>query len=143
MKTVDYINTLIKEKEELKTLCKRHVATIQALKRELVKIKVDITKKDKKIQSLENSLDGNKMQDNIDRLNNELNDLRVKNNELLHNYELLLKRSEGESKTKGGSSKLKSEYNILKRKYDEVVKENEELKSIFDDIDKICESDEQ
>lgn len=143
MKTVDYINTLIKEKEELKTLCKRHVATIQALKRELVKIKVDITKKDKKIQSLENSLDGNKMQDNIDILNNELNDLRVKNNELLHNYELLLKRSEGESKTKGGSGKLKSEYNILKRKYDEVVKENEELKSIFDDIDKICESDEQ
>ena len=42
MKTVDYINTLIKEKEELKALCKSHVETIRTMKREISKLNNDI-----------------------------------------------------------------------------------------------------
>ena len=46
MKTVDYINTLIKEKEELKALCKSHVETIRLIKKELSKLNTTISKKE-------------------------------------------------------------------------------------------------
>ena len=54
MKTIDYINALIKEKENLSTLCKSHVETIRLMKREMNKLNNIITKKDKRIQKLEN-----------------------------------------------------------------------------------------
>ena len=38
MKTIDYINNLIKENEDLKTLCKSHVETIRLMKREANKL---------------------------------------------------------------------------------------------------------
>ena len=56
MKTVDYINTLIKEKEELKALCKSHVETIRTMKREISKLNNDILRKDRKIQNLEGDI---------------------------------------------------------------------------------------
>ena len=49
MKTEDYINTLIKEKESLTTLCKSHVETIRLLNRRISKLNHDILIKDKKI----------------------------------------------------------------------------------------------
>ena len=54
MKTTDYINSLIAEKESLKETCKSHVKTIELLRKELKKLKLDISKKDKKILKLEN-----------------------------------------------------------------------------------------
>ena len=42
MKTIDYINTLFKENEELKALCKTNAETIHLLKREIEKHKVEI-----------------------------------------------------------------------------------------------------
>jgi phage shock protein A len=65
MKTIDYINTLIAEKESLKEICKSHVKTIELLKQELKKLKIDISKKDKKILKLENDSINAKMQKEI------------------------------------------------------------------------------
>ena len=47
MKTIDYINALIKEKENLSALCKSHVETIRQLKMELAKLNNDVLKKNK------------------------------------------------------------------------------------------------
>lgn len=105
MKAIDCINTLIKENEDLKTLCKSHVETIRLMKRELNKINNTITKKDKKIQKLESdSLKTNeKKQKEIDKVKNELNN-------------------------------LKEDYKELQSKYKDVMNENVEFKRIFDDI---------
>ena len=56
MKTIDYINALIKEKENLSALCKSHVETIRLIKRELVKLNHNMSKKDKQISELEEDL---------------------------------------------------------------------------------------
>ena len=53
MKTIDYINNLIKENENLKTLCKSHVETIRQLKRENEKLNNDVLKKNKEIKKRE------------------------------------------------------------------------------------------
>ena len=99
MKTIDYINSLIKENENLKATCKSHVETIRLIRRDLGKLNTTISKQDKKIQKLESESLNVKTQKEIDRLKNELNDLR--------------------------------------EKYNEAMIENANLKSIFDDIDKL------
>ena len=53
MKAVEYINSLIKERDELKDLCKSHVETIRTMKKEFIKLNNEIVRKDKKIQKLE------------------------------------------------------------------------------------------
>ena len=103
MKTIDYINTLIKEKEELKALCKSHVATIRLIKKELNKLNTTITKKDKKILKLESESLNVNTQKELDKVKSELNDLQSK--------------------------------------YNEVVRENVDLRKIFDEIENICDSD--
>ena len=118
MKTVDYINSLIKEKEELTALCKTHVETIRTMKRELTKLNSIIAKKDKKINKLENESINNKMQNELNKAQNELKNLDLKYYELKSNHEI-----------------LNNKYNILKKRCEEVTNENLELKSIFDEID--------
>ena len=110
MKTIDYINTLIKEKEELKTLCKSHVETIRLIKRELNKLNNTITRKDKKIMKLESESLNVKTQKELDKVKSELKELKAK-------------------------------YDDLHTKYDEVVRENVDLRKIFDEIETICDSD--
>ena len=110
MKTIDYINSLIEEKENLKTLCKTHVETIRAIKRELAKLNTTIVKKDKKILKLETESPNVKTQKELDKVKNEL-------------------------------IQLKAEYDNLLNKYNEVVKENTDLKSIFDEIENTCDSE--
>jgi ElaB/YqjD/DUF883 family membrane-anchored ribosome-binding protein len=143
MKNTDYINNLIKEKDELKDLCKSHSETILSLNREIAKLKINLSKKDVKIKSLEHNIGSVDVIDNTDTPNNDLkeeyNDLYMKYNELLKNYNELLKKSENNSKPKGG--KLRSEYNELMRKYKEVVKKNDELTAYLEEIEKICDSD--
>ena len=111
MKSIDYINTLIKEKENLSALCKSHVETIRLMKREMNKLSNTITKKDKRIQKLENESPNIKLQKELDKVKNDLN-------------------------------VLKAEYDSLQSKYNTAMLENEELKSVFDDIESNIDSDE-
>lgn len=145
MKAVDYINTLIKEKENLTALCKSHVETIRLLKRENGKLNIDILKKNKKIRRLESNSDNVKMQNELENIKNELNNLKVEYSDLQNKYDDVLKKNESPNttsrKSKSDFNKMKSEYNELKIKYDEVVKKNEELMRIFDEIENTCNSD--
>lgn len=86
MKAIDYINTLIKENEELKSLCKSHVETIRLIKRELSKLNNTITKKDKIILKLENESSNVKIQKELEKVKNELNKLKSEYDTLQHKY---------------------------------------------------------
>ena len=148
MKTVDYINTLIKEKEHLTALCKSHVETIRSIKRELAKLNSTITKKDMRIVELEGEIKtpiNVMVQKELDAAKNELSQLRSEYDALLSKYnELKVQKAQRVSnKTKNELSQLKEAYDALQSKYDDVVKENTELKSIFDEIENLCESEEQ
>ena len=110
MKTIDYINALIKEKENLSALCKSHVETIRLMKREMNRLNNIITKKDKKILKLENESPNVKVQKELEKVKNELGVLKV-------------------------------EYDSLQSKYDTAMLENEELKSVFNDIGSDDDSD--
>lgn len=139
MKTVDYINILIKEKENLTALCKSHAETIRLLKRELGKLNDTILKKDKKIQKLENEISNINPQ--ID--SNELDILKEKYADLQSMYNEVVQKNVSNSKTnknKNELNKLKSEYNALKKKYDDVVHKNEEFIRIFDEIENTVDS---
>lgn len=70
MKTVDYINILIKDKESLTELCKSHAETIRLMKREIGKLNSTILKKDKKIQKIEN--DKATLDEKLKKVKNEL-----------------------------------------------------------------------
>lgn len=144
MKTVDYINTLIKEKEELKELCKSHVETIRLLKREIGILNVTVLKKDKRIQKLEEnkSTDVEKIQIELDTIKNELSIEKEKYNELQSQHDDISQSKVNMRSQKSRElSKLKSEYNALKRKYEDVVSKNEALMRIFDEIESTCDSD--
>lgn len=124
MKTEEYINSLIKEKEHLTELCKSHVKTILLIKRELGKLKSTITQKDKKIQKLENESLNTKIEKELDETRNELNIIKIKYNDLKIDHDT-----------------LNDKYNTLEKKYNDVVYENLELKRIFDEIETLCDSD--
>jgi chromosome segregation ATPase len=106
MKAIDYINTLIKENDELKAMCKSHSEIIRLMKKELNKLNNTIAKKDKKIQKLETDFlkSNEKKQKEIDKVKTEL------------------------VNSKAEFKELKSKYNVIKH-------ENAELKRIFDEID--------
>ncbi len=94
MKTSDYINSLIKERDNFKEICKSHVETIQLLNKELIK-------KDKKIIKLEkdclNSLDMNKQKQQKNKLEiikSELDALKKEYDELQHKYNDVVKENE-------------------------------------------------
>ena len=72
MKTEEYINSLIKEKDHLSELCKSHVKTILLIKRELWKLNNTITQKDKKIHKLENESLNTKIEKELTEIKNEL-----------------------------------------------------------------------
>lgn len=108
MKTIDYINSLIKERDKFKEMCENHIETIRLIKRELVKLNNNITKKDKKIAKLENESLNLKTQREFDKVKNDLKNLKI-------------------------------EYKNLENKYNAAMNENAELKSIFDEIENICD----
>ena len=110
MKTIDYINTLIKEKESLTALCKSHVETINLIKKEMKQLKDTILKKDKKIVKLESEIEPSN-----EKMKKELKDIK---NEL---------------------SKLRESYDDLLNKYNAAVEENTEFKRIFDEIENMCD----
>ena len=110
MKAVDYINTLIKERDEIKEICKSHIETIRLMKREIMKLNITISKHEKKIQKLESESVNIKTKNELDNVKSDL-------------------------------KKLKTDYKDLQNNYNAVVAENEELKRIFDEIEKSCDSD--
>ena len=124
MKTEEYINSLIKERDHLSELCKSHVNTILLIKRELGKLKNTITKKDKKIQKLENESLNAKIDKELNETKNELNIFKIKYNDLKIDHDT-----------------LNDKYNTLEKKYNDVVFENSELKRIFDENETLCDSD--
>ena len=145
MKTIDYINSLIKERDELKTLCKSHVETIRLIKRELVKLNHNMSKKDKQISELENGKIDVSLQTEFNTVKDELNDLTKKYEELLQKYEKL--QADNKSLNRKNTD-LQNKFNKLNRKtedlqlkYESVSKQNEEYKSILDGIETICESE--
>jgi chromosome segregation ATPase len=146
MKTVDYINILIKEKENLTALCKSHAETIRLLKRELGKLNDNILKKDKKIQKLENDISNINPQidlNEFENVKNELDILKEKYADLQSMYNEVVQKNVSNSKTnknKNELNKLKSEYNDLKRKYEDVVHRNEEFMRIFDEMENEIDS---
>ena len=89
MKTADYINTLIKERDELKELCKSHVETIRLFQRDLIK-------KDKKIQKLESQIKSpnENIQKELYCVKNELNNLKAEYKDLQNKYNILLVENE-------------------------------------------------
>lgn len=86
MEAIEYINTLIKEKEGLKELCKTHVETIQFMKRELLK-------KDKKILKLEKSTTNTKEKKELDKIKSEFESLKNKYDDLQHMYEVVVEEN--------------------------------------------------
>ena len=143
MKTVDYINTLIKEKEELRELCKSHVETMRLLKREIGKLNVSILRKDNKIQKMENNSIIANLENELNALKKEHNNLKDMYADLQSKYDEMLQKNNTtkNKKSKNELSKLRTEYSILKKKYDDIVLKNAELVKIFDDIENSTDSD--
>lgn len=141
MKTADYINSLNKENEELKELCKSYINTIRLQKREIFNLNNIILKKDKKIKNFENNQYVIDIQRELENVKNELSELKIdylnlqnKNNEV----DGSIKKTQ---RGKNELSKLKSEYSVLKNEYDRLVKENEEYKRIFDEVENESDSE--
>ena len=86
MKTEDYINSLINERDNLKEICKSHAETIRFIKKELLK-------KDKKINKLEKDSLNIKIQNELDIIKSELNALKEEYDELQHKYNDVVKEN--------------------------------------------------
>ena len=74
MKIEEYVNSLIKEKEELKSACKTQIEKIRLMKREITKLNNTISKNYKKILKLENENESINM-----KIKNELIDKEIEN----------------------------------------------------------------
>ena len=90
MKTTDYINSLIKERDKFKEMCENHIETIRLIKRELVKLNNSITKKDKKITKLENESINLKTQKELDKVKNDLKELEIEYKNLENKYNAVM-----------------------------------------------------
>jgi hypothetical protein len=86
MEAKEYINTLIKEKECLEELCKKHIETIRLMRRESIK-------KDKKIKKLEKEALNTNIQNEMDAIKNDLESLKNKYDDLQHMYEVVVEEN--------------------------------------------------
>lgn len=87
MKTADYINGLIAERENLKEICKSHAETIYSIRRELAKLNNALSKKDKKILKLENESINAKVQKELNETKSKLSKLEIEYNDLKNRYD--------------------------------------------------------
>lgn len=149
MKTADYINSLIKERDDLRALCKSNAEMIRLQKQEISKLNGVISKKDKNLQEVQHLTINANIQEELNIAKNDLNilrseymDLQSKYNEDIKKNEMsIAKHNKETNKIKNELNKLKSEFNILKEEYNRVVKENAEYKCIFDEVEKECDSE--
>jgi predicted nucleic acid-binding Zn-ribbon protein len=86
MKAVDYINRLIKERDEFKELCKKHVERINLMKREMIKLNNTNLKMYKKIQKLENESINIKTKNELDKVKNDFKHLKEEYKDLQSKY---------------------------------------------------------
>lgn len=135
MKTIDYINSLIKEKDELKALCKTHVRTIHTLRKEIQDLKKVISKKDLETKQIEKQ-DNITLQNELESLKNELYNLNLKYDKLKNMYDDVQKNSSVKS-----LNKLKTKHKDLQSKYEKIMRENDEYKLFFEEIERGCDSD--
>lgn len=144
MKTIDYIKNLIREKENLEELCKSHVETIRVMKRDIANLNNDLLRKKKKIHNLESEIKSpnENTQKELEAVKSELRILKEEYDTLQQKYDNI-KPQKASNKAKSELSDLKAKYEDLKKMYDAVVCENEEYKRIFDEIEKLCDSEEQ
>jgi chromosome segregation ATPase len=155
MKIEDYINTLIKERDELKNLCKSHVEKI-------ILFQQDLIKKDKKIQKLESEIKSpneKTQKEPNDDIKIELNNLKAEYKDLQNKYNILFEENEylkqnlnndnvktqkssnkSSNKIKSELNNLKAEYKDLQNKYNILLAENEEYRRIFYDVENECDS---
>lgn len=86
MKSVEYINTIIKERDNFKEICKSHVETLRLIKREMSKLNNTISRQDKKIQKLENESINIKTKTELDKVKTELKNLKEDYKDLQSKY---------------------------------------------------------
>ena len=79
MSSIDYVNSLIKERDELKQICKSHLETIRMMKRELLK-------KDKRLSKLEKEQNNTKLEKELNRIKADFETLNLKYNDLQQQY---------------------------------------------------------
>jgi uncharacterized protein (DUF3084 family) len=146
MKAVEYINELIKERDELKELCKKHVDTIRTKEKELIKLNNEISRKNKAFKNSESGSETNVVntQNNheLEILKDDFNALEMKYNNLQSEYDTVvnenneLNRFVNDNKiVKDNFDKLTKDYETLQSKYDKVVNENLELNNFFEEFD--------
>lgn len=115
-KDIEYINSIIKERNELKQIYKKQSTEMLFMKRELRKLKNIISKKEK---------------------NNP-----EPNSEPKPNFESdFLKAKKELNKAKNELKKIKAENKDLQNKYKTIMDENTELKNIIDEIQTVFLSD--
>lgn len=170
MKTEEYINILLKEKESLKALCAENAKKISVLKREVWKLNSKIATKDLKLKEflkeIENAptnimntqkelelekIYNSKLQKELElekannsKLQNELNEANSYIIKLKTQIDVAKKPEKIKkevNKLKRDLNKLKAEYDTLQYKYDVVEFENMELNSIFEELERMCDSD--
>ena len=79
MASIDCVNSLIKERDELKEICKSHLETIRMMKRELLK-------KDKRLSKFENEQNNTKLEKELNRIKEDFETLNLKYNDLQQQY---------------------------------------------------------
>ena len=108
---MEYINSLIKERDEFKDISKKHAETIRSLKIELKRLNRIISKNGNQNNNIDNDDSINiKSQKELDKVKNEL-------------------------------KKLKADKKDLQNKYNDILLENEELKRIFNEMENVSDSD--
>ena len=90
MKTIDYINSLIKERDEFKELCKKNVEIIHLMKKDLMKLNSIISKKDKSIQKLENESINIKTKNELEKVKSELKKIKIDYKDLQSKYDTVI-----------------------------------------------------
>lgn len=153
MKAVEYINELIKERDELKELCKKHVDTIRTKEKELIKLNNEISRKNKAIKNSESGSETNivntKNNHELEILKEDFNSLEMKYKTLQSEYDTVVKENNELNRfvndnkiVKDNFDKLTKKYETLQSKYDKVVNENLELNNFFEDYDKLTKEHE-
>lgn len=94
MKAVDYINALIKERDEIKEICKSHVETIRLMKREMMKLNNTISKQEKRIQKLESESVNIKTKNELDNVKSDLKKMKADYKDLQNNYNAVVGENE-------------------------------------------------
>ena len=152
MKAEEYINILLKEKESLKALCAENAKKISVLKREVWKLNSKIATKDLKLKEIENvstNIMNTQKELELEKANNsklqkELDDANSYNIKLKTQIDVTKKPEKIKkevNKLKRDLNKLKAEYDTLQYNYDVVEFENMELNNIFEELERMCDSD--